>query len=36
MKRETWAVLGLILIYLLGGVIEPCDGKSCQGVESGN
>lgn len=29
MKREHWAVIGLIAIYLLAGFIEPCDGHSC-------
>lgn len=29
MKREHWAAIGLIAIYLLAGLVEPCDGHSC-------
>jgi len=29
MKRSKLAVIGLVLIYLLAAVIEPCDGHSC-------
>jgi hypothetical protein len=29
MKREHWAVIGLIAIYLLAALVEPCDGHSC-------
>jgi hypothetical protein len=35
MKREHWAVIGLIAIYLLAGLVEPCDGHSCAEVIDG-
>lgn len=29
-KQTAWlAALGLALVMLIGGIIEPCDGKSC-------
>jgi hypothetical protein len=28
-KRERFAILAIIAIYLLAGFIEPCDGHSC-------
>jgi len=33
MKRSSaWpAVVGIVLLYLLAAVIEPCDGHSCAG-----
>jgi len=31
--KPRWMVIGLIAIYLLGGLIEPCDGHSCKGDE---
>jgi hypothetical protein len=27
------AAIGLIAIYLLAGLVEPCDGHSCKGDE---
>jgi len=37
MKSKTqWPLaIGLILVYLLGAVIEPCDGHSCAEVTHG-
>lgn len=30
-KQTAWlAGLGLALVMLIGALIEPCDGKSCQ------
>ena len=29
MNRSTIAVIGVILIYLLAALVEPCDGHSC-------
>lgn len=29
MKREGWFAIGLLAIYLLAGIVEPCDGHSC-------
>ena len=29
MKRSKLAILGIVIIYLLAAVIEPCDGHSC-------
>jgi hypothetical protein len=29
MNRSTLAVIGVILIYLLAALVEPCDGHSC-------
>jgi hypothetical protein len=31
MNRSTIAVIGVILIYLLAALVEPCDGHSCSG-----
>ena len=31
-KSEGMAVLGLVLIYILAGVVEPCDGYHCEGI----
>jgi len=28
-KRERLAILAIIAIYLLAGLVEPCDGHSC-------
>ena len=29
MNRSTIAVIGVIFIYLLAALVEPCDGHSC-------
>ena len=29
MKRSKLALVGIVIIYLLAAVIEPCDGHSC-------
>ena len=29
MKRSKLAMIGIVIIYLLAAVIEPCDGHSC-------
>jgi hypothetical protein len=31
--KPRWAAIGLITIYLLAGLVEPCDGHSCKGDE---
>jgi hypothetical protein len=33
MKRESWIGILLVAIYLLAGLIDPCDGHSCQTTE---
>ena len=29
MKRSKLAILGIVIIYLLAALVEPCDGHSC-------
>ena len=29
-KKEWAAIIGLILVMIVGGIIEPCDGHSCK------
>ena len=31
--KPRWIGIGLVAIYLLCGLIEPCDGHSCKGDE---
>ena len=29
MNRSKLALVGIVLIYLLAAVVDPCDGHSC-------
>lgn len=29
--KPRWIAVGLILVYLFGAWVEPCDGHSCKG-----
>lgn len=31
-KREWAAIIGLVLVMIIGGCIEPCDGHSCNQI----
>jgi hypothetical protein len=29
MKRSKLAIFGIVIIYLLAALVDPCDGHSC-------